>query len=133
MSLNWLPDLLRSPDVAVFVIICLVLSVAYLWYRIRSLSYQYHQHDKILFVVSSEVVPHLIHVHRNGDYELVNPLNRYAEQAYNLRRSPLAPTEKESVSEVRPEMHGDGINGEGRHPPRCRPHKTPQQAPETSV
>jgi len=59
-----------------FTIVLLVLTVAAIFGWVVKLSSNYNQMDKLLLLVCDRSHRDLVKIHRNGDYEIVNPLNK---------------------------------------------------------
>ena len=57
----------------------LIFAVMYLFTALKTVSHQYHQHDKLLLVLGHVVKDKLgittVKIHRSGDFEIVQPLN----------------------------------------------------------
>jgi hypothetical protein len=62
-----------------FVITALIVSNFAMWIRIQALSGKYHQLDKLILVhawiINIKLGRMTVKQHRNGDYEIVEPMN----------------------------------------------------------
>ncbi len=51
----------------------------FLYLKIMKLFGKYHQIDKLLLLVCDRSHRDLVKIHRNGDYEIKNPLNKLSD------------------------------------------------------
>jgi hypothetical protein len=72
---TWIIDLM-SGTVTDYVLVCLVFFSVFLYRKVMVFIGKYHQLDKIVLLVCDRSHRDLIRIHRNGDYEINNPLNK---------------------------------------------------------
>lgn len=57
----------------------LAFSIGYLHTALKVQQHQIRQQDKLLLLVCDRVARDVVKIHRSGDYEIVNPLNKDVE------------------------------------------------------
>ena len=72
---TWIIDLM-SGTVTDYVLVCLVFFNVFLYRKVMVFIGKYHQLDKLILLICWMSELDLVKIHRNGDYEIKNPLNK---------------------------------------------------------
>jgi len=110
---TWIIDLM-SGTVTDYVLVCLVFFSVFLYRKVMVFIGKYHQLDKLILLICWMSKLDLVNIHRNGDYEIKNPLNKPGEQNFGTWNDHCEDIKKRQAYSKLKELgyyHDSGLHG----------------------